>query len=118
VGPNVTSFEEAVSAYAPRLKLAVNSPDLAKLDAIDTVVGQAAAIEGVVTDGVTANIGVVQIGSKSLYLFLPSQRAWGGEYPVGTRVEAVAVVVGSQTVGDRTLPLLRAVWLRPAFGGQ
>ena len=88
------------------------------LDAIDAVVGQAAAIEGVVTDGVTANIGVLQVGSRSLFLFLPTQRAWGGEYPTGTRVEAVAVVVGTQTLGDRTLPLLRAVWLRPAFGGQ
>ena len=118
VGPNVTSFEEAVSAYAPRLKLAANSPDLAKLDAVDEVIGQAAAIEGVVTDGVTANIGVLQVGNRSMFLFLPTQRAWGGDYPVGTRVEAVAVVVGAQTLGERTLPLLRAVWLRPAFGSQ
>lgn len=118
VGPNVTSFEEAVASYSPRLKLSTGSPDLAKLDAVDDIAGQAAVIEGVVTEGVTANIGVIQAGTRSVFLFLPTQKAWGGEYAVGTRVEVVAVVVGSQTLGDRTLPLLRAVWMRPAFGAQ
>ena len=117
VGPNVTSFEEAVSSYSPRLKLTVGSPDLAKLEQVEELVGQSAVIEGIVTDGVTPNIGVVQIGARSVFLFLPTQKAWGGDYAVGTRVEVVAVVVGTQTLGDRTLPLLRAVWMRPAFGG-
>ncbi len=117
VGPNVTSFEEAVSSYSPRLKLSVGSADLARLDEVEALVGQAAVIEGVVTEGVTANIGVVQIGPRSVFLFLPTQKARGGDYAVGTRVEVVAVVVGTQTLGDRTLPLLRAVWMRPAFGG-
>lgn len=118
VGPNVTSFEEAVASYSPRLKLAPGSPDLGKLDLVEDLAGQAAVIEGVVTEGVTANIGVIQAGTKSVFLFLPTQKAWGGEYAVGTRVEVVAVVVGSQTLGERTLPLLRAVWMRPAFGAQ
>ena len=117
VGPNVTSFEEAVSSYSPRLKLSVGSPDLAKLDQIEELVGQSAVIEGIVTEGVTPNIGVVQVGSRGVFVFLPVKKAWGGDYAVGTRVEIVAVVVGTQTLGERTLPLLRAVWMRPAFGG-
>ncbi len=117
VGPNVMSFEDAVSSYSPRLKLSPGSVDLAKLDQIEELVGQSAVIEGVVTEGVTPNIGIVQVGPRSLFLFLPTQKAWGGEYAVGTRVEVVAVVVGTQTLGDRTLPLLRAVFMRPAFGG-
>jgi hypothetical protein len=116
VGPNVTGFEEAVSAYAPRLTLSERSEDLSRLDAIDEVVGQAAVVEGIVTEGVTANIGVLQVGNRRLFLFLPSQRAWGGDFPPGTRVEAVAVVVGEHTLGNQTLPLLRAVFMRPAFG--
>ncbi len=117
VGPNVTSFEEAVSSYSPRLKLAVGSVDLDKLDNIEAVSGQSAVIEGIVTEGVTPNIGIVQVGARSVFLFLPTKKAWGGDYAPGTRVEIVAVVVGTQTLGDRTLPLLRAVWMRPAFGG-
>lgn len=117
VGPNVTSFEEAVSSYSPRLKLAVGSPDLEKLSRMEELEGQSAVIEGIVTEGVTPNIGVVQIGGYSVFLFLPTQKAWGGDYAVGTRVEIVAVVVGTQTLGEKTLPLLRAVWMRPAFGG-
>lgn len=116
VGPNVTSFEEAVASYSPRLKLAVGSADVAKLDGLEDLVGQAAVIEGIVTEGVTANIGVVTIGERSVFLFLPTKKSWGGDYAAGTRVEVVAVVVGSQTLGERTLPLLRAVWMRPAFG--
>lgn len=117
VGPNVASFEEAVSSYVPRLKLAVGSPDLAKLDQIEALAGQSALIEGIVVEGVTPNIGVVQVGNRSLFLFLPTKKAWGGDFAAGTRVEVVAVVVGTQTLGERTLPLLRAVWMRPAFGG-
>ncbi|MBS1152383.1 MAG: uncharacterized protein H6Q89_4081 [Myxococcaceae bacterium] len=117
VGPNVTSFEEAVTSYSPRLKLSVGSPDLEKLDNLEDLVGQSAVIEGIVTEGLTPNIGVVQVGPRGLFLFLPTQKAWGGDYAVGTRVEVVAVVVGTQTLGERTLPLLRAVWMRPAFGG-
>lgn len=117
VGPSVTSFEEAVASYSPRLKLSPGSADLLKLDSVGELVGQAAVIEGVVTEGPTANIGVVQVGARGVFLVLPAKKAWGGDYAVGTRVEVVAVVVGTQTLGERTLPLLRAVWMRPAFGG-
>ncbi|MEW6432990.1 MAG: hypothetical protein AB1730_15915 [Myxococcota bacterium] len=114
-GANVGSFEEAVSAYAPKLKLANGSVDLAKLDAPQLLDGQAVLLEGIVTEGMTANIGVVQVGERQLYVFIPPKRAWGGEFGSGTRVEAVAVMAGTQTVGERTLPLARAVWMRAAY---
>ena len=117
VGPSVGSFEEAVSSYSPRLKLSAGSPDLLKLDAIENLSGQSAVIEGIITEGLTANIGVVQVAGRSVFLFLPTQKSWGGEYAVGMKVEVVAVVMGVQTVGEQTLPLLRVVWMRPKFGG-
>jgi len=114
-GPNVDSFEEAVAAYAPRLKFAKGSPDLAKLDAPGALDGQAVLLEGIVAEGMTTNIGVVQVGEKALYVFLPTKRAWGGDFGNGSRIEAVAVMAGTQTVGERTLPLARAVWMRAAY---
>lgn len=114
-GAGAASFEEAVSAYAPKLKLAKGSPDLVKLDAPEAFDGQAALVEGIVAEGVTQNIGVIQIDDRQVFLFIPPKKAWGGDFPNGTRIEAVAVMAGRQTMGERTLPLLRAVWMRSAF---
>jgi hypothetical protein len=114
-GANVGSFEEAVSAYAPKLKFAKDSPDNARLDNPDALDGQAVLLEGIVAEGMTTNIGVVQVGDRQLYVFIPNKRAWGGDFGNGSRVEAVAVMAGTQTVGERTLPLARAVWMRAAY---
>jgi hypothetical protein len=114
-GTNVATFEEAVSAYAPTLKLAPNSKDLAVLDAMEAAEGRAVLVEGIVGEGVTENIGIIQIGEKQVFLFIPPRRSWGGDFPNGTRVEAVALLAGRQTLGERTLPLLRAVWMRTAW---
>ncbi len=114
-GTNVASFEEAVSAYAPRLTLSPTSKDLAVLDAPAAAEGQAVLLEGLVSEGITANIGVVQVGERQVFLFIPPKKAWGGDFPNGTRVEAVALLAGTQTLGERTLPLLRAVWMRTAW---
>ncbi len=114
-GATVTSFEEAVSAWAPRLTLKAGSADLAKLDAPDQLEGQAVFMAGVVSWGLAENIGVLQLGERQVFVFIPTTRAWGGDFSNGARVEAVAVMVGWQTVGERTLPLARLVWLRTAF---
>jgi len=117
-GAAVDSYEAALAAYTPKVKLAPNSPDLALLANAGQLVNQAVVLDGVVEEGITANIGVVQVGDHAVYLFIPSDHAWGGDFPNGTRMEAVAVVTGMQTLDDRTLPLLRAVWMRPAVGGN
>lgn len=114
-GPQVASFEEAVSAYAPRLTFKAGSPDLAKLDAPDTLNGQAVFMQGFVSSGLTENIGVLQLGEREVFVFIPPKRSWGGDFGNGARVEAVAVMAGWQTVGEKTLPLARLVFMRPAF---
>jgi hypothetical protein len=115
-GTNVSTFEEAVSAYAPSLKLSANSKDLVVLDNPESAEGRAVLLEGIVGEGITENIGIIQIGEKQVFLFIPPKRAWGNtNFPNGTRVEVVALISGRQTLGERTLPLLRAVWMRTAW---
>lgn len=114
-GTNVSSFEEAVSAYAPKLKLAPNSKDLVVLDTPEAAEGKAVLLEGIVGEGLTENIGVVQVGERQVFLFIPPRRAWTQNFPNGTRIEAVALISGRQTLGERTLPLLRAVWMRAGY---
>jgi hypothetical protein len=114
-GPQVASFEEAVSAYAPRLTFKAGSPDLARLDAPETLNGQAVFMQGLVSSGLTENIGVLQLGGREVFVFIPPKRSWGGDFGSGARVEAVAVMAGWQTVGEKTLPLARLVFMRPAF---
>ncbi len=114
-GPQVASFEEAVSAYAPRLTFKAGAADLARLDSPDTLNGQAVVMQGVVSSGLTENIGVLQLGEREVFVFIPPKRSWGGDFGNGARVEAVAVMAGWQTVGEKTLPLARLVFMRPAF---
>lgn len=113
-GPRPTSWEEAVTGWAPRLRFAAGAPDLGQLDAPEGVAGQPALLEGTVAEGVSANIGVLRLGEREVFLFVPPDPPWDGEFPEGTKVEAVGLVVGRHTLGERTLPLLRAVWLRRA----
>lgn len=114
-GPQVASFEEAVSAYAPRLSFKAGSANLARLDAPDALNGQAVFMQGVVSSGLAENIGVLQLGEREVFVFMPPKRSWGGDFGNGARVEAVAVMAGWQTVGEKTLPVARLVFMRPAF---
>jgi hypothetical protein len=114
-GASVTSFEDAVSAYAPRLVFKAGSADLSRLDAPEQLEGQAVFMQGVVSSGLAQNIGVLQLGEREVFVFIPVKRAWGGDFANGARVEAVAVMAGWQTVGEKTLPLARLVWLRAAY---
>lgn len=114
-GTNVASFEEAVSAYAPKLKFAVDSKDLVVLDTPEAAEGKAVLLQGIVGEGITENIGIVQIGDRQVFLFIPPKRAWTQNFPNGTRIEAVALISGRQSLGEKNLPLLRAVWMRAGY---
>jgi hypothetical protein len=114
-GPQVASFEEAVAAYAPRLTFKAGSTDLARLEAPDTLNGQAVFMQGFISSGLTENIGILQVGTHEVFVFIPPKRSWGGDFGNGTRVEAVAVMAGWQTVGEKTLPLARLVFMRLSF---
>jgi len=70
-GTNVSTFEEAVSAYAPSLKLSANSKDLAVLDTPEAAEGRAVLLEGIVGEGLTENIGIIQIGERRVFLLIP-----------------------------------------------
>ncbi len=113
-GAEPSNFEDVVSAYSPRLFFELGSADLSRLDDPKSLTGQSALVDGVVVEGLSQSIGVVKVGERELYVFLPPRRAWGGDFAEGTHIEAVVIMAGSQTVGERTLPLVRAVWMRPS----
>lgn len=110
------SYEEAVQAWAPSVRISPQTLENAAPEKLAALEGRAVILEGVVARALTANIGVIQVGPYELFVFLPTVNRWSTDFGNGTRVEAVAVVKGTQTVGELTLPLLKAVWMRPAFG--
>jgi hypothetical protein len=106
--PHLKSFEAAVEKYSP-------STDLSLLANPEANQGRAILVQGIVGSGHAENIGTIQIGEREVFMFIPSDRTWEGPFAAGTRVEAVALIAGTQTLGDKTLPLLRAVWMRNAW---
>ncbi len=105
------SFEEAVQAYPPRFTLVDGSADLAK--GLDALTGQSVLVRGHVQAGLSPNIGVVSYADREVFVFLPPDAPWvSQDFPLGAAVEVVGVVSGLQTVGERTAPLVRAVWMR------
>ncbi len=110
-----TSYDEAVAATAPTLRFAEGSGDLGALDAPEPLSGRAATLRGTIEGALSVNIGVVQVADRQLFLVLPNEPAWSGDFSVGARVEVVGILAGVHTVGPRTLPVLRVVWMRNAF---
>ena len=108
------SFEEAISAYPPRFQLTAASPDIARLDDAESLAGATVLISGRVLEGVSPNIGVVQVADRQVFVFLPHDAPWGGDFGNGVDVDVLGVVAGSQTVGNRTATLVKAVWMRRA----
>lgn len=107
----LASFEEAVSAYPPRFTLQDGSPDLAK--SLEQLTSQNVLVRGRVQAGLSPNIGVVAYADREVFVFLPPDAKWASDdFSLGTPVELIGIVSGLQTVGDRTAPLVRAMWMR------
>ncbi|MFL5349057.1 MAG: hypothetical protein ACJ8AT_30020 [Hyalangium sp.] len=113
--PSVNSFEEAVAAYKPTLTLAADSPDLDKLQEPESLVGRAVLLRGVLERREEQNIAVVQVGDTRVLVFVAPDRLWAQDFPRGSRVELVGVVMGRQKLGALEAPLVRAVWMRTAL---
>jgi hypothetical protein len=113
--PTVNSFEDAVAAYAPTLTIAEDSPALDKLQDPERLVGQAVLLRGVLERREEENIAVVQVGGTRVLVFVAPDRLWAQDFPRGSRVELVGVVMGRQRLGALEAPLVRAVWMRTAL---
>lgn len=114
-GPAPASFEAALAAHAPLLRLGPGGEGHALWEAPAAHEGTAVHLVGVLVTGGAGAEAVAQVGARRVVLRLPSPRAWGAELAAGTRVEAVAVVAGTATAQGRVVPALRAVWVRAAF---
>jgi hypothetical protein len=113
--PRVNSFEEAVAAYAPALTITEDSAALDKLQDPDRLVGQPVLLRGVLEKREEDNIAVVQVGGTRVLVFVAPDRLWAQDFPRGSRVELVGVVMGRQRLGALDAPLVRAVWMRTAL---
>jgi hypothetical protein len=112
--PSVNSFEDAVAAYKPALTFTADSTDLEKLQD-PALVGQAVLLRGVLERREEENIAVVQVGGTRVLVFVAPDRLWAEDFPRGSRVELVGVVMGRQRLGALEAPLVRAVWMRTAL---
>ncbi len=113
--PRVTSFDEAMRLFVPRWTFAVGSPDVSQLSAPDAISGQAVMLRGVVVEGLTENMGVMAIGEREVFVSVPPREAWRANFVQGARLEGVGLVSEAVRIGEKTLPVVRALWLRPAF---
>lgn len=113
--PVIQSYEQALAAYPPTLTFSAESPDLVKLDHPEALVGQAVLLRGFLDEQVSPNIVVVRVGARRVLVLLGPKALWNTHFEIGSRVEAVAQVAGTQRLGELESPLLRAVWMRPAY---
>jgi len=114
-GPKVGSFDEALAAYPPTLRITEDSPEVAALDNPDAHEGEAALVRGVLQAWVEPNIARVDVGPRRAWLFVEGGLAKMGKVEAGSRVEAVVVMAGRQHLGAEGLPVLRVIWMRPAL---
>jgi hypothetical protein len=113
--PSVNSFDEAVAAYHPELTFTPDSADLEKLQEPEALVGKAVLLRGVLERREEQNIAVVQVGDTPVLVFVAPDQLWAQDFPRGSRVELVGVVMGRQKLGTLEAPLVRAVWMRTAL---
>ncbi|HEX8705099.1 MAG TPA: hypothetical protein VF815_40080 [Myxococcaceae bacterium] len=113
--PEINSFEDAVAAHKPGLTLSADSEELSKLENAETLRGQAVVLRGILERLEEQNIAVVRVGDVRVLVFLDEERKWASDFPKGSRVELVGVVMGQQQLGDLEAPLVRALWMRPAL---
>jgi hypothetical protein len=113
--PELNSFEDAVAAHKPAWNFTADSEDLARLENAEAMRGQAVVLRGVLERREEQNIAVVRVGDVRVLVFLDEERKWASDFPKGSRVELVGVVMGQQQLGELEAPLVRALWMRPAL---
>jgi hypothetical protein len=113
--PRYQSFEDAVAQLKPALRVSAGSPDVAKLRDPRPLRGQAVQLVGVLSQRQNPDTAVVQVGEVAVLVVLDPNRAWASDFARGSRVELVGVVEGLHPLGNAMVPLVRAVWMRPAL---
>jgi hypothetical protein len=111
----VSSFEEAMTAYAPKVTLEPKGKELAKLDAPAALVDQPVVLKGVIVQVLPGNRALWHVGDRDVLVSLTAKGGYGGELAEGVRAEAVAVGADSQELAGKTVPFFHAVWARPAY---
>jgi hypothetical protein len=117
VGRAPATFDEAVQAWPPGLRLEAGHPDLAQLERTERLAGRTVYARGRQVQRVDGNVALLDVGGHPLLVFVPPDATWPSYFPDGTWVEVLGVVVGRQALGQLEAPLLRAMWMRSVDGG-
>ncbi len=111
-GQGPSSFEEAVAAWPPNLRLEPGSDDLSRLDEVDAHVGKVALLKGTLVERLDGNVLLVDVAGRQVWVFIPPDATWSSDFEEGSALDVLGVVVGKQKVGEIHAPLLRAMWIR------
>lgn len=113
-GPRVESFDEAVATWAPALIIPSAQTRVDALADTDRQKGAAVLVTGTLVDFLEANIAVLEVEARHLWLYLDAAQPWTAELKAGAKLEVLGVVMGRQEVGKLEAPLLRVIWARPS----
>lgn len=114
--PQFGSYDEALTALAPKLTLMAGYELSHDELSADTLTGQAVRFAGqVVAEPTLENVGLLLFGELEVLVFVPPDAPWRDVFKLHARVEGIAVMQGVQAARDRRMPLMRAVWGRRAF---
>ena len=112
VGQAPGTFEEALAAWPPALRLETGAGDLARLDKVEAHAGKVAQAKGVLKKRLDGNVLLLEVGGRELLVFVPPDAAWPSDFEEGAALEVLGVVIGRQRLGEIHAPLLRAMWIR------
>lgn len=113
-GPRVESFDEAVATWVPQLTLPSAEAGSDALADAGKLKGRTVLLTGRLVDFLEANIAVLEVESRQVWLYLDASQPWATELKADARLEVLGVVMGQQEVGALEAPLLRVLWARTA----
>ncbi len=108
----VSSFDDALTQVDPKLDV---TAEHALFTTPEKFEGQGARVTGVLQSRFVKGLAVLQVGARRLAVEAPLENVWSAALTQGQRVEVVGVFAGLQTTAGQKLPLVHAVWARPAY---
>ena len=109
---NEFEFDDALTQVDPKLDV---TADHALFTTPEKFEGQGARVTGVLQSRFVKGLAVLQVGARRLAVEAPLENVWSAALTQGQRVEVVGVFAGLQTTAGQKLPLVHAVWARPAY---
>lgn len=108
----VESFEQALEAWPPVVRIPPSSIEGLRDPGVQR--GLPVLLRGKLVGFLEANIAVLQVDARELWLYLDAAQPWAQGLEPGAELEVLGLVMGQQEVGALQAPLVKVRWLRPA----